>query len=161
MYVYIGKITNTHGLKGELKLKSDFIYLDKVLKDGFNFYIEKKDKVVLNSFRYHNDVILIAFNDLLDINLVETLKNKNLYVLKEDLNLKENQFVFEDYIGLNAIYKEKELGKVTDIIDCGLNNYVFEIDKKILIPINDNFIDKVILNDKIIFKDVEGLIDAN
>ena len=30
--VYIGKVVNTHGIKGELRILSDFPYKDKVFK---------------------------------------------------------------------------------------------------------------------------------
>lgn len=159
MYIYIGKITSSHGLKGELKLKTDFIYLDKVLKKGFNFYVgENKYKVAVNSFRDHNGTILIAFDDLLDINKIEHLRNSDVYVLREDISLKNNEHVFEDYIGLDCYYNDKHIGKVTDIVDCGSKNYVLVIGE-ILIPLNDNFLE--LKNNKIILKDVEGLIDAN
>lgn len=163
-YIYVGKIGGCHGIKGELKLKSSFWYLDRVLKKDFSFYIgEEKTKVSLANSRYHNGVYLISFQNYLDINLVEQFKNKDIYVLREDLNL-NNEYVYEDYIGLDCYYKDSLIGKVIDIVDCGNNNLVFHIQnsqKEILIPFNDKFIEKTILNNRIIFKEVEGLIDAN
>ncbi len=163
-YILIGKINGTHGLKGELKLKSDFLYKDKVLKKDFTVYIGKeKLKVRLEDVRRHNDVYLICFKDYLNIDLVHNFKNKYLYVKREDLGLESNEYVFEDYLNLDCFYNETYLGKVSCVEDCGLNNYVLLIkgDKEILIPINDRFIKEIVLGDKIIFKDVEGLIDAN
>lgn len=163
-YIYVGRINGTHGLKGELKLKSDFLYKEKILTKDFNFYIGKDKKHVLfKKSRNHNGIDLITFQDFEDINLVENLKNNNLYINKEDLILKEDEYVFEDYIGLDCYTKEKYLGKVTDIVDCGHKNYIIDIigNKEILIPLNKQFIEKVIPNDKIIFKEVEDLIDAN
>ena len=83
--------------------------------------------------------------------------------MKEDLCLSDNQFVFEDYIGLDCYFSGEFIGKVIDIVNCGNNNYVFYIkdQKEVLIPVNDKFIEKVILKDRIIFKEVEGLINAN
>ena len=40
-YVLIGKIVNTHGLKGEIRILSKFKYKDKVLKKHFKIYIGK------------------------------------------------------------------------------------------------------------------------
>ncbi len=74
-YVYVGKFIGTHGLKGELKLKSSFLYIDKVLKKGFCFYIgSAKNKVYLSNYRYHNGCYLITFEGFLDINLVDSFK---------------------------------------------------------------------------------------
>ena len=41
-YVYLGKITNTHGIKGEIRIISDFANKDIVFKKGFNIYIGKE-----------------------------------------------------------------------------------------------------------------------
>ncbi len=163
-YVYVGKFVGTHGLKGELKLKSSFLYKDKILVSGFCFYIgESKDKVKLVKYRFHNGIYLMTFDNLLDINLVEKYKSADVYVLRDDLSLNDNEFVFEDYIGLKCYFNDLYLGIVNDIIDGGNGNYIIQIigDKEVLIPLNDNFIDKVMLNDKIVFKEVEGLINAN
>lgn len=163
-YIYIGKTNGTHGLKGELKLKTNFTYKDRVLTPGFNYYLGKeKQNLVLEKSRKHNDIYLITFKDYNDINLVQNLKNKDLYINKEDLNLKKNEFVHEDYLNLECYFKELYLGKIVKIENCGGNNYVFLIkgEKEILIPLNHNFIAKIEKNDKIIFKEVEGLIDAN
>lgn len=163
-YIYIGKLTGTHGLKGELKLKSSFWYMDDILKEGFVFYIgDEKESVTLLKYRNHNGVYLLTFKDCEDINLVENFRNKDIYVLRDDIVLDNNQYLYEDYIGLKAYYNDNEIGTVHDIINCGNNNYVFYIvgEKEILIPLNDKFIDKIILKDKICFKEVEGLIDAN
>lgn len=163
-YVYVGKFVGTHGLRGELKFKSSFLHIDKILKKGFCFYIgPSKDRLYLSNYRYHNGCYLITFEGFLDIDLVDSFKKEQVYVLREDLNLKENEYVFEDYIGLECYNGDSFLGKVNDIINCGGNNYVFNIigSKEILIPLNNEFIEKVILGDRIVFKEVEGLIDAN
>ena len=161
-YIYVGKLMGTHGLKGELKFKTSFNYKEKVLKENFPVYIEK-EKYNIKSIRKQNDIYLIAFNNYKNIEAVENLKNKKLFIKREDLNLNDNEFVFEDYIGLDCYYNNENIGKVIEIVDCGNKNYVFYIkkDKEILIPLNKKFIEKVILNDKIIFKEVGELIDAN
>lgn len=163
-YIYIGKLTGTHGLKGELKLKSSFIYLDRVLKNNFTFYIgDNFFSVNLLRYRYHNGFYLLTFCDFLDINLVDDFRNKKIYINRLDLCLGENEYLHEDYIGLSCYFNDNFIGSVTDIQDCGNGNYVLLISglKDILIPLNDVFIDEVVLGDRIVFKDVEGLIDAN
>ncbi len=163
-YVYVGRINGSHGIKGELKLQSDFLYKDNVFKNGFSFFIgEEKKEVKLSSFRKHNKVYLISFKDFEDINLIDSFKNKDLFVKRSDLLLKKNEYVFEDLLGLKCFYENNYIGTVKDIVNCGLNNYVFYItleDKEILIPVNNKFIDEV-KDDKIIFKEIGGLIDAN
>ena len=51
-YVYIGKIVNTHALKGEVRILSNFEFKEKVFKVGTSVYIgeEKiKEAIAKNS----------------------------------------------------------------------------------------------------------------
>ena len=51
-YVNVGKIYTTHGLNGEVKVKSNFNYKDKIYVNGFNFYIGKdKELYKLRNYR--------------------------------------------------------------------------------------------------------------
>ena len=81
--------------------------------------------------------------------------------MKDDLNLKKGQYLNEDFIGLIAIYNDKELGKIKDIIDAGNNNELFLLkeDKSIYIPKDKNFIKRIDLkNGKIYLKNLKGLV---
>ena len=162
-YVYVGKFAGCHALKGEIKLKTDFEYLDKILVKDFNFYIGKdKNKEVLVNNRYHNGYYLMLFKDLDSIDKVSKYINQKVYVLKDDLNLDENELVYEDYIGLSCYYNNKLFGEINDIVCYGGGNYVFSIksDKEILIPFNKHFIDKV-TSKEIYFKNLEGFFDED
>ena len=48
--IKIGKIVNTHGIKGELRLLSKFPYKDKVFINNITIYIDKKDKEIINTY---------------------------------------------------------------------------------------------------------------
>lgn len=158
-YIYIGKIANTHGIKGELRIKSDFIYKDQVFKSGNNLYIGKnyiKEHIV--SYRPHKGFDMVKFKNYNDINEVLKYKGENAYYLKEDLILEDNQYLDEDLIGLEVIYNNSNLGIVSDVIDAGSNNLLLMINDKYL-PKNENFIEKVDLkNKKIYVKNIEGLL---
>ena len=111
----------------------------------------------------HKGFYLLTFNYYNDINLVQHLKGMKVFIDRNDLNLNDDQLVFEDYIGLECYYDDNNLGKITEIVNCGSDNFVFVISGKgeILVPFNDHFIDKIIKNDKIVFKNLEGLLDEN
>ena len=105
-FIYVGKMNGSHGLKGELKLKSDFVYLDKIFKQGFTFYVGKnKEKVSFSKVRNHNGVWLITFLGYEDINLIDKFKNQYLYVNRDDLELGSDEFVFDDYLDLDCYYE--------------------------------------------------------
>lgn len=160
-YVYVGKFNGTHGLRGEIKLKTNFEYIDKILEKGFSFYIGR-DKFLekLNTFRYHNGYYLVSFDNLGDIDLVKKYVNNNVYILRSDLSI--SGYVIEDLIGLTACFLDKDFGTISDVVDCGNGNRVFSISgsREILIPYNDNFIECV-RDNKLYFKNVEGFVDED
>ncbi len=157
-YICIGKIVNTHGIKGEIRILSNFDYKDKIFIKGFKLYIgSSKEKVTINTYRHHKCFDMCLFEEYNYINDVLKFKGQKVYINREDLVLNETEILDNDLIGLDAFYNDNRLGKITDIINN--NGYkLFLIDNK-YIPYNKEFIEKIDLNNKIItFKNMEGLI---
>lgn len=160
--IMIGKIVNTHGIKGELRLLSDFPYKDKVFVKGMTIYIDKVNKEFINTYRRHKNFDMITLNGYSNINEVLKYKGKIVYVKEEDIVLEKDEYLDEELIGLNVIYGNKEMGTIKNI-----QRYdkmaLFEIkgdQKNYLIPYNDNLIDKIEINTKKIYiKDIKGLFD--
>jgi 16S rRNA processing protein RimM len=157
-YVCIGKLVNTHGIKGEVKLLSNFEYKDKAFVVGMNFYIgEDKEKVTVNSYRHHKVFDMVTFKEYNYINDVLKFKGKLVYVLKPDLALDNNSILDRDYIGMNAYYEGVLVGKVKDIIDN--NGYKLMLIGTKYVPFNKEFISSVsVTKNELILKNVEGLL---
>lgn len=156
-YIYLGKIITTHGLKGEIKIKSNFKYKEIVLKKGNYLYLGKqKNKIEIISYRTHQNYDMLIFKEYSNIKDVIPLKQENLYFNKDDYNF--NTYLDEELINLTCIYNNKEIGTIKNIIDAGNGNVLLVINNK-YIPKNDNFIEKIdIENKKIYLKNLEGLI---
>lgn len=154
--VFIGKIVNTHGIKGELRILSEFEYKEKIFKKGSKIYIDNNE-YVLESYRYHKIFDMITLNGYNNINDVLFLKGKKVYCNREDLDLKTHEYLIQDLIGLEVYFNDKIIGKITDI--SRNKNPLITIDKKRYVPYNDNFIDSVLISEgKIILKNCEGLL---
>ena len=154
-FINIGKIVNTHGIKGELRILSDFKYKDKVFKKDFKFYIGKdKEELIVNSYRYHKIFDMVTFNDLNDINLVLKYKGKEVYINEEDLDL-DGEIYIDNLIGYKVVVGDKDIGVVTDVMHMKANDILKVND--ILIPYVKEFILKIEDN-TIYVKDVGGLI---
>jgi len=154
--VLIGKIVNTHGIKGELRLLSDFEYKERIFKKGSKIYINKEEYII-NSYRYHKIFDMITLNGYTNINDVLFLKGKKVYCKREDLNLKSDEYLIQDLIGIEVYFNENLVGKVTDISRD--KNPLITIDNKKFVPYNDNFIDSIdIEKGKIELKNCEGLL---
>lgn len=160
--IKIGKIVNTHGIKGELRLLSKFPYKNKVFINNMKIYIDKKDIEVINTYRKHKNFDMITLKGYSNINEVLKYKGKYVYVDNNDIILDNNKYLDEDLIGLNVIYEDNDKGIITDIERYD-KTVLFNIkgnDKEYLIPYNDNLIDKIDINDKKIYiKDIKGLFE--
>ena len=159
-YVLIGKLVNTHGLKGEVRILSDFKYKSKVFIPGMKIYIGK-DKVceTINSYRHHKIFEMITMDGYNDIDEVLKYKGDYVFVNKEDIKLSENEYLDEDIIGLNVYVNERCLGKVRKIENHNGNEIlVVNGEKDYLIPYNFDIILSINLEKKeITVHDIPGL----
>ena len=157
--IKIGKIVNTHGIKGELRLLSKFPYKDKVFIKGMNIYIDKKDHEVISTYRKHKNFDMITMEGYSNINEVLKYKGKYVYVNKEDIKL-DNNYLDEDIIGLNTYVNEDYKGIVSNIerYEKTVLLVIKNDDKEYLVPYD--LIDNIDINNKKIFiKDIEGLFN--
>ena len=159
-YVLIGKIVNTHGLKGEIRILSDFKYKDKVFIPDMNIYIGK-DKIceIINTYRHHKVFEMITIVGYNDINQVLKYKGDYVFVNKDDIKLDDNQYLDEDIIGLNVYVNDRCLGKVRKIENHNGNEIlVVDGEKDYLIPYNFDIIVSVNLEKReILVQDIPGL----
>lgn len=162
-YVYIGEIVNTHGIKGELRIISDFQYKKQVFVPGMILYVgTRKQKVVLNSYRVHKNYDMVTFEGIVDINNAVIFKGDSVYVDREDLVI--DGYVNEDIIGLDVYDVDRYIGKVEKIT----NNTVQEIlvvkheHGRYMIPFISEFVKDVdIEQKKIVISSIEGLLNDN
>lgn len=161
-YYKVATIQNTHGLKGELKIKvvTDF---DRFFCDS-KLYINYHDSyipVVVKYSKEYKDGLLVAFKDLEDINLVEKYKTCDLVIAEVDQGeLPEGLNYFHEIIGKNVYNQKGELkGECVEMQE-GLQSYLMCVNtgKKIVkIPfIRSVFIDHVDQSG-IYINEIEGL----
>lgn len=162
-YVYLGKIVNTHGIKGELRILSDFKYKDKVLKKDFSLYIGKdKTKEVIATYRPHKQFDMVTFYGYDNINQVLKYKGLHAFINKEDLILDNEEYLNEDLIGLDVIQDNLTIGKIKRIENYGGKELirVENSEKSYLIPYTFDIINNINLEKKqMIIKNIKGLIE--
>ncbi|HZH93240.1 MAG TPA: ribosome maturation factor RimM [Tissierellaceae bacterium] len=164
-YTVIGKLTGTHGIKGDLKVfpltdsTERFFELEKA------YVGENKIKVHVSGVKLHKGMVLLRFKGLEDINKVLDFKDEYLYVDEEDkVRLPENHYFISDLVGCRVYDKsETFIGELTDVIQNSANDvYVVTSDtgKEYLIPAVEAFIASVDVVEKIIIVDpIEGMIE--
>lgn len=160
--IKIGKIVNTHALKGELRLLSTFPYKEEVFQKGKEIIIDKEDKEIINGYRKHKNFDMITLVNYNDINEVLKYKGKNVYIEKEGLNLPLGKYLDEDLIGLTVIAGNEVRGVVSHIERYPKNVFlsIKKDNNEYLVPYREEFIEKVSLKEqKIYIKYLKGLFE--
>ncbi len=135
----IGKIVNTHGVKGEVRVLPS---TDDVKRFGKLKEVKVENRTMttyeIETVRYHKNFVLLKFKGIDTMNEAELLKNSLLKIDRKDaLPLKKDEYYQCDLYGLRVVTDTgKDLGKLTDILMTGSNDVyvVRNEEKEILIP---------------------------
>ena len=151
-FIEVGKIINTFGIKGELKVASDFEYKERIFIKEFSIYIgEEKIEEKISTHRVHKGYNLITFLNYSNINEVLNYKGKKIFINRKDLNLNECEYLLSDLIGFSVFDDNILLGTVIDYEFT--KSYVLlkvKGEKTFYIPNVPNYINSINLNEKVI-----------
>ena len=166
-FLEVGKIINTHGLRGDVKIVTwtdypeDFEEIERV-------YIRRKtaDEVLnITNVKYQKNNIIVKFKEIADINEAEKYKNLVVYADREDLpELEEGAHYIADLIGLTVIDEDGEvIGELIDVFNTGAND-IYDVKRSgkrnLLLPVIDEVVKDIDLeNKKITVHVMEGLDD--
>ncbi len=162
-FICIGKLVNTHGIKGEVRIISDFKYKNLAFEIGKDIYIgENKDKYTIKSYRVHKNYDMITFENINSIDEVLKYKGELVYVSKETIKI--DGYLDEDLIGLN-VYQDGKLKGIVESLEVSKKYTLLVINnsnRKYFVPNIKEFILNVDLeNKKIDIIDMKGLLDEN
>ncbi len=143
----IGRIINTHGIAGELKIDFNTDFPEQRFAKNSELLIAG-EKLVVQSSRPFKQFWLVKFSDHENINLVEKYKGEDIFINeRKEPRLSEGEFLVSQIIGLKVIDEKGNLiGKIADSFHTGAND-VWTIKKsngkEILIPYIDQVVKKV------------------
>ncbi len=163
----VGKIVNTHGLRGEVKIVPWTDY-PELFEEIEYVYVKKREEYTrldIAGIKYQKGNIIVRFPQIKDINEAEKYKNQIIYAEREMLGeLPEGVYYIADLIGLDVVKEDGEkVGTVADVINTGSND-IYDVKregkKNLLIPVIDDVVLNVdIENKKITVRMMEGLED--
>ena len=153
--IYIGKYVKTHGIKGEIRIKSNFKYKNKVFVKGNKIYIGDLEYII-NSYRVHQDYDMVTLVGINNINDILILKGSNVYIDKSNLKLSNLEYLDEDLIGLDIYMGDYLKGKVDGIMNLSKNKKLLVIDNK-YVPF-ELIKDIDFKNKRILIEEVDGLL---
>lgn len=155
--IYLGKLVNTHGIKGEVRIISDFKYKTVVFKKGNNLYIED-NLYTIESYRIHKNYDMVNLSNINSIEDALNLKGLNVYINRDEYNFEG--YLDEDLIGLDVYDGDIYKGKIIDIYKTNINDLlVVDGNKRHMVPNIPEFIKEVDLENRKIHIEYIGGLD--
>lgn len=153
-----GKIINTQGLQGEVKVQAWADSAEELLQ--YNRFVAGNEELTVTNSRVQKGFLYLRFQNKDTIEDVIPLKGKVLHIYREDLVLPEGVHLLSDIIGSRVIDEEgNDIGIVEDILERpAANVYVIRGDREILVPSVPEFIKKVDTDSKTVtVRLIEGM----
>ena len=142
--LYIGKIVNTHGIKGELRIKDNLTtkQREEIFKVGSNLIIDEKSYKI-TSYRVHKDYDMVTFLGFNNINDVMFLKGKTVYKERSEINLNNEDILDSELITYKVKTTDNIEGKIIDVEETGNNYKILRLlinDSEVLVPYHKDFV---------------------
>ncbi|MEG0372404.1 MAG: ribosome maturation factor RimM [Enterococcus sp.] len=168
-YYKVGKIVNTHGIRGEVRVISSTDFTEERYQVGEKLFLFREGQEVLPltiaSYRRHKNFDLLSFEGYSNINQVEAFRDGILKISEKQLTeLNEHEYYYHEIIGLTVIDEEEhEIGRITEILSPGAND-VWVIKRKgqkdALIPYIESVVKDIDLTEGVVHVELpEGLLD--
>ncbi|MEG0256386.1 MAG: ribosome maturation factor RimM [Vagococcus sp.] len=170
-FLNVGKIVNTQGIKGEVRVISKTDFSEERYKKGNVLFLFQENKkpieLTIKSHRKHKNFDILSFEDHPNINDVEKYRDGILKISKEDIGeLEDNAFYYHEIIGIEVFDETgTSLGKIKEILSPGANDvWIIGSNEKgakdILIPYIESVVKEVNISEgKVVVEIPEGLID--
>ncbi|MDE5569667.1 MAG: ribosome maturation factor RimM [Ruminococcus sp.] len=162
-YLEAGKIVTTHGIKGEVKIMPYTDTPELLCEFDRLFTGKNHDEIYIEKSRVSKNMVIAKIKGIDTPENAEKLRNKILFMHRDDLELDEDTYFIQDLIGMEVRDAETNFiyGKIADVMQTGANDvYVIQSEREYLVPaIPDVVISTDINNNIMLIKPLEGLFD--
>ena len=164
-YLECGKIINTHGVRGDVKLES---YCDspEILRDLSRVYLKEGDsyrELTVRHASVFKAFVLMSISGVDTLDDAIALKNRILFARREDLPIEEGSYFIVDLIGLPVIDADsgKVYGTLKDVTNLGASDiYTVSTESgERMMPTVDEFVDRVVISEAIYVRPIAGMFD--
>ena len=164
-YIECGKVVNTHGCFGAMKLESwcnspkELAGLGRLyLKQGATYTEYKVTKAsVFKQF------VIVTFDAVNDMDMALAMKGQTVYAKREDFHLKKGEYFIADLVGLPVIDADTNqmYGTLSETINRGASDiYVVKTEHgEKMIPAIPEFVDRIEMEKGIFVRPIEGMLD--
>lgn len=139
VFLMVGKLRRTHGVKGDLLMDLTTDFPDRIRPHKILYVGEEYEPLWVRSVRKANTQVIIGFEGFPNCEDAARLRNQPVYVKASELpKLPEGEFYHHELIGLNVVTEDGQvLGRLFEILETGANEvYVVrgEFSEDLLLP---------------------------
>ena len=139
-YIEAGRITNTHGVSGEVKIE---VWLDspQFLRRCGRVYLDGAERRILSG-KIQKQFLIAKLEGVEDVNAAMALKGKTVFISRSDARLPEGSYFIQDILGALVVDEQgREIGRLTEVLERPASNiYVVQGETEHLIPAVPAFI---------------------
>lgn len=170
-YLLVGKIANTHGIRGELKVWPETDFPEERFRNGNELLLVHPENeaqivpVTVTAAREQKNLYIVKFRQFDNINQVEQYKGWSLKVTSDKkAKLAKDEFYFHDIIGCEVVTDDGEkVGTITEILRPGAND-VWVVSREKRKPAYLPYIEDVVVSvdvaaKKVTIRMMEGLFE--
>ena len=139
-FIDAGKIVNTHGVRGEVKIE---VWLDsaQMLKRCGRVYLGGEEKKILSA-KEHKGFLIAQLEGVEDVGAAQALKNRVVQIARADAKLPRGAYFLQDILGAAVVDENgAEIGTLAEVIENPAQRiYVVRGDTEHLIPAVPEFV---------------------
>ena len=164
MQLVVGRIGRAHGVLGEATVQVQTDDPDVRFKVGAKLSLDNGKDLTIRSARWHNQILLLAFDGIIDRNQIEELRDQMISAEVDITSLSPGEYHYQQLLGCEVFLQSNELiGEVDEIVKLPGQDLlsVARNGKKVLIPMVKKIIISIdVSTKKIVVDPPEGLLDV-
>ena len=139
-YIEAGRITNTHGVAGEVKIE---VWLDspQLLRRCSRVFLDGEEKQILSG-KIQKNFLIAKLSGVEDVNAAMPLKGRTVFIHRADARLPAGSYFLQDLLGASVVDEQgREIGRLTEVLERpASNSYVVQGEAEHLIPAVPEFV---------------------
>jgi len=164
LQLVVGRIGRAHGVLGEATVQVQTDDPDVRFKVGAKLSLDNGKDLTIRSARWHNQILLLAFDGIIDRNQIEELRDQMISAEVDITSLSPGEYHYQQLLGCQVFLQSDELiGEVDEIVKLPGQDLssVAKNGKKVLIPMVKKIIISIdVSTKKIVVDPPEGLLDV-
>ena len=123
-YLVVGQLRRPHGIHGEMVMEVQTDFPERLKPDSEVYLGEHHGRMIISSARFHNEGLLIKFQEVNSPEEAGRYRNQPVYVKTADRpKLPKDQYYHHELTGFNVVDENGELiGNLTEIMQTGAND---------------------------------------